>query len=238
MAILAVAGCGSGAARAVPEREATTSSAPATTGPDLTPVDGALQRTVVGTGDELDPGDEELRHVLLVGDSVLVLTADDLAERLPAALHIDAVECRELGERTSGGCGGVPAGTTVASGIEVLRDAIPDLADEGIVPDAVVIVLANNSSVTSSELDEAMRATAGIERVWWVNARIDGFGRQDTNNALIDELAERDERAGVVDWHGASGGRHWLRDHVHPNDAGQAALAEMVADHLRCGCVP
>jgi NAD(P)-dependent dehydrogenase (short-subunit alcohol dehydrogenase family) len=51
-------------------------------------------------------------------------------------------------------------------------------------------------------------------------------------------LAARDTRALVVDWHGASEGQRWLRDNVHPNSDGQAALGALIADHLACGCVP
>lgn len=176
--------------------------------------------------------------VLLVGDSVLALVADDLAGRLDAPVHVDAVDCRELADATDGGCGSVPAGTTVPSGIEAIASSVEDLAAEGVVPSAAVLVLANNSSMTASDLDAAMAAADGIDRVWWVNARIDGFGRQDVNNRLLDELADRDPRAGVVDWFGASSGRAWLSDHVHPDETGQRRLARLIADHLACDCRP
>ena len=238
---LAVSACASGvsttSAAATSSTEQTTST---TRGPAFEPVDGTLRIRVpeAGTPDVADTPGAAPDEVLVVGDSVAVLVADELAAALDAALYVDAADCRELGDALPGGCGGVPAGTEVESGIDAIRSSVATLASEGVAPDVAVLVLADNSSITAAELDEAMAAAAGIARVWWVNARIDGFGRQDTNNALLDDLAARDPRAGVIDWYGASTGEDWLADHVHPNDAGQTAYARLVARHVECGCVP
>ena len=232
---LAAAACGSGVSTT---SAATTSSTEAptstTVGPSFEPVDGVLRVRVA----EPDPASTAPDEVLVVGDSVAVLVADDLAGALGAALYVDGADCRELGETLPGGCGGVPAGTEVESGIDAIRSSLTALAAEGVVPDVAVLVLADNSSITAAELDEAMAAADGITKVWWVNARIHGFGRQDTNNELLDDLSARNPRAGVVDWYGASADEDWLADHVHPNEAGQAAYARLVARHVECGCVP
>ena len=176
-----------------------------------------------------------VRHVLLVGDSVAVIVADELARDLRAELHVDAVDCRRLDRPIVGPCGQVPAGVEVDDGVSALARAVDDLAAAGIVPDAAVLILADNSAVTRSDLDAAMRAAAGIAHVWWVNNRT-GFGRQDPNNRLLDQLAADDPRAGVVDWFSASEGQDWLADNVHPNDAGRTALARLIADRVRCAC--
>lgn len=209
--------------------------------PVLTPENGTVRTTVVApttTASRPDPSDgvpdgDELRDVLLVGDSVLVLLLDDLAGRLRSTLQVDGADCRQLGAAVSGPCGGVPAGTRVASGLEALASTRDR---ERAAPDAAVFVLANNATITREELDAAMVASSGIDHVWWVNTRIVGFGRQDLNNRLLDELAAQDPRAGVVDWFGASDGEEWLTDNVHPNEAGQEALAALIEDRLRCGC--
>ena len=206
-------------------------------GPSFEPVDGTL-RVRVPEADAAEPTDATPDEVLVVGDSVAVLVADELAGALDAALYVDAADCRELGDPLPGGCGGVPDGREVESGIEAIRSSLATLAADGVVPDVAVLVLADNSSITTAELEEAMAAATGIPKVWWVNARIDGFGRQDANNALLDDLAAREPRAGVVDWFGASTGEDWLADHVHPNEVGQAAYARLVARHVECGCVP
>ena len=238
---LAVTACGSDvsttSAAATSSTERTT---PTGRGPSFEPVDGTLRVRVpaAGTADIAEQTDAAPDEVLVVGDSVAVLVADELAGALDAALYVDAADCRELGDPLPGGCGGVPAGTEVESGIDAIRSSLATLAADGVVPDVAVLVLADNSSITTAELDEAMTAAAGIPKVWWVNARIDGFGRQDTNNALLDDLAAREPRAGVVDWHGASTDEDWLADHVHPNEVGQAAYARLVARHVECGCVP
>jgi hypothetical protein len=209
--------------------QTTTSAAP---GPGPTvpaPRDGVLRTRIEAAG--TTGAATGVDDVLLVGDSVLVLIADDLARELDATLYVDAVDCRELADASSGGCGGVPEGKTIDSGVEAIERAVGSF-DGAELPDAAVLVLANNATITRAGVDAAMAAAAGIERVWWVNARIDGFGRQDLNNAVLDDLARRDPRAGVVDWFGASDGQDWFADHVHPDETGQRVLADLVAKNL------
>ncbi len=212
-------------------RESTTTSTsqPATPPPTA----GELRARVRGIGTEPAPDD-----VLLVGDSVMVLVTDDLATRLSSELHIDAADCRRIDIPIEGPCGGVPAGTIVPDGVDALAEQRAILADEGIVPEVAVVILANNSSVTDAQLDEAMAAIPDVRRVWWVTSRIEGFGRQDPNNRALVALAERNERAQVIDWFAASEDRDWLADNVHPNDVGQRALGRLIAEHVICDCVP
>lgn len=206
------------------------------------PTDGSLRERIDGAGDRADQqGSDELddpEHVLLVGDSVLGLVADDVARRSRSTLHVDAADCRRIDRATEGPCGGVPSGVVVLSGLDAIAESMASLVAADETPDVAVLVLANNSSLLADELDEAMTLLAGVERVWWVNARIDGFGRQDPNNAQLAALAARDDRARVIDWYAASEGRDLLADHVHPDDAGQRALASLIARHLRCDCTP
>lgn len=197
------------------------------------PTDGELRARVSGIGTEPAPDD-----VLLVGDSVMVLVADDIALRLSSELHVDAADCRRIDMDVHGPCGAVPSGVVVADGVEALTDQHADLAARGITPGAAVVVLANNSSVTDERLDAAMAAVPDIPRVWWVTTRIDGFGRQDPNNHALAALADRDERARVIDWYAASEDEDWLADHVHPNDDGQRALGRLIARHVACDCIP
>ncbi len=167
---------------------------------------------------------------------MLHLVAADVTARLGGDVFVDAVDCRRIDQPVRGPCGSVPAGVEVRDGVTSVRTAMAALAAEGVVPDVAVFALADNSTLTRADLDAAMAAAAGVDRVWWVNTRIDGFGRQDLNNRLLDRFAAGDPRASVVDWHAASDGRPWLADHVHPNAAGQDALAALIADRVRCGC--
>lgn len=202
------------------------------------PTDGALRVSLaaVDDGDVVDPTGPE--GVLLFGDSVAVLIADELASELSGELHIDAVDCRRLDLGFEGPCGGVPPGTAVPAGLESLERTVADLADGGSLVDAAVVVLANNAALSADDLGAAMVTLDGVPRVWWVTTDVEGRGWRDPNNALLRDLAERDERAGVVDWFTASEQQDWRADHVHPDEEGQAALAQLVADHLRCDCVP
>lgn len=210
-------------------------SAPPTTRLVLAPSAGSLQVRVDGVGDRAD----DLDDVMLVGDSVMVLVADDLGHELDATLHVDAADCRRLDRPIVGPCGGVPAGADVTGGVEAVAEMTAALAAEGIVPGAAVVILANNSAVTAADLDRAMAGVGEIPRVWWVTARVAEHGYQDPNNGALFALAERDPRVRVIDWFNASEGHpEWLADIVHPNDSGQAAMAELIADHLRCDCTP
>lgn len=215
-----------------PADEASTTS---TTRLHLAPSAGALKVQVDGIGERAD----DLDDVMLVGDSVMVLVADDLGNEVDATLHVDGADCRRLDRTIVGPCGAVPPGTEVSGGVEAVSVATTSLTDLGIVPGAAVLILANNAAVDASDLDAAMAATGDIPRVWWVTTRVADHGYQDPNNGALFDLAARDPRAGVIDWYAASEGHpEWLADGVHPNDAGQAALAALIAEHLRCDCTP
>lgn len=231
--LLLGAGCVDDSPAVVDQAQPTT--APTTTRLELAPSAGSLQVRVDGVGEPAD----EIEDVMLVGDSVMVLVADDLGHELDATLHVDAADCRRLDRAIVGPCGGVPEGADVTGGVEAVAEMTSSLAAEGIVPGAAVVILANNAAVSGSDLDAAMERIGEIPRVWWVTARVADHGYQDPNNDALFALEDRDPRAKVIDWFSASEGRaEWFADLVHPNDAGQAALAALIADHLRCDCRP
>lgn len=197
-------------------------------------VDGSLRA-------EVPPPPERradaLEHeVLLYGDSVAVLIADELAAAVDAPLVVDAADCRRLDRGFAGPCGGVPAGVEVSSGVAGLEPVVATLDDPARA--VAVVSIANNAALHPDDLTAAMAALGPLPRVWWVTTRVEGRAWQDPNNQLLVQLAEQDARAGVIDWFAASEGRDWLVDNVHPGDEGQAALADLVAAHLRCDCTP
>lgn len=226
------ASCGSGTEVAAPQEPV----APTTTVVRTVPaaVDGSLVAQVPPPD---EPRAGAIGHeVLLYGDSVAVLIADDLAAEVDAPLVVDAVDCRRLDAGFTGPCGGVPAGADVASGLADLAPATKLLDDPSTA--VAVVVIANNSALDAADLARAMDALGPLPRVWWVTTRVEGRGWQDPNNRLLTELAGRDPRAGVIEWFAASEGRGWLVDNVHPGDEGQVELADLVAAHLRCDCTP
>ena len=232
LAVGFVAACSSGAEVAAPEAGVT---APTTTVRTVPPaVAGALRAEVPPP---VEPRRDDLEHeVLLYGDSVALLVADELAVDLDAPLVVDAVDCRRLDAAFSGPCGGVPADTDVASGLDDLGPATARLDDPAAA--VAVVVIANNAALAATDLDAAMAALGAVPRVWWVTTRVDGRAWQDPNNRLLAELADRDPRAEVIDWFDASEDQGWLLDNVHPGDEGQAALADLIAAHVRCDCTP
>lgn len=229
LALLAACG-GAGGGRAAAEQASTTTTTELRRA--VPPPQAGALSTYIAAAEAEAPDDE----LLLFGDSVALLLADELAVELERPLVVDAVDCRRLDLGFTGPCGGVPAGTPVAAALDDLAPATDRLEDPARA--AAVVVLANNAALRAADLDAAMAALAPIPRVWWVTARVGGRAWQDPNNALLVDLAARDPRAAVVDWFGASEGQAWLADNVHPDDAGQAALAGLVADHVRCDCTP
>lgn len=232
LAVAVAAGCTtSGSDAAMGEAPTTTTT---TTAPRSVPeaVAGALS-TYVPAANESSPAAIEL---LLFGDSVAVLVADDLARELDGPLVVDAVDCRRLDLGFTGPCGGVPAGEVVARALDDLAPAVRRLADPTTA--AAVLVLANNAALDRDDLDAAMAALQPVPRVWWVTTDVAGRAWRDPNNALLADLVARDPRAHLIDWFAASHGRSWLADHVHPDEDGQQALADLVAAHVRCDCTP
>ncbi len=203
-----------------------------------TSVEPGVEGAPGGVPATLQPGDDP-DVVLLFGDSVARSVAEPVVDLLASTVVVDAVDCRKLQESFVGPCGTVASGTRVPAGLDSLADLMDDLRGEERVPDVAVIVQANNSNLTADVLDEAMALLPDVDRVWWVTARIDGFGRQDPNNALLADLAAGDERIGVIDWYDLAAGRDdVLRDHVHPNDLGRQLLADLIVAHVRCDCTP
>lgn len=231
MLAVGLGACSSGAEVAAPD-PVVTAAPPVRTVPE--PIGGALRADVPPPENRRPDAIEH--EVLLYGDSVALLVADDVAAEVDAPLVVDAVDCRRLDRGFTGPCGGVPGGTEVASGLDGLTSAMAMLDDPTTA--VAVVVIANNAAIGSQDLEGAMAALAPLPRVWWVTTRVDGRGWQDPNNQLLAGLAERDPRAGVVDWFAASDGQGWLADNVHPGDEGQAALADLIAAHLRCDCTP
>jgi hypothetical protein len=232
LAAALVAACGTETEVAAPDDVPLTTTTTTRRVPPV--VDGSLRAEVPPPP---EPRADALEHeVLLYGDSVAVLVADDVAAALDAPLLVDAVDCRRLDAGFSGPCGGVPAGVDVASGVTDLAPVVAALDDPARA--VAVVSIANNAALRPDDLDAAMAELAPLPRVWWITARVDGRAWQDPNNQLLTDLAGRDPRAGVIDWFAASDGQGWLVDNVHPGDEGQAALADLIAAHLDCDCTP
>ncbi len=121
------------------------------------PVDGALRADLTGA-----PAADGPAEVLLFGDSVSVLIADELAADIDGRLHVDGVDCRRLDIGFTGPCGGVPAGTSVPSGLVGLRRTVDELDQAGEAPDAAVLVIANNAALHADDLDAAMAILADV----------------------------------------------------------------------------
>lgn len=175
--------------------------------------------------------------VLLFGDSVARMVSEDLEEALgpDVELDVDVADCRRLDRGFTGPCGSVPPGAVIDSGVDGLRDAMEERVTP---PDVVVVVIGNNAALSRDDMDSAMAALAAVPRVWWVTTNVEGRGWRDPNNALMAAVADDEPSARTIDWFAASEDRDLLVDHVHPNAEGSRVLADLIASHVGCDCVP
>lgn len=160
-------------------------------------------------------GEAALTGVTMIGDSVMLGSADSLLAAFPGA-HIDAEVSRYVG-----------------GGLEIAKA----FAAQGQLGNVVVIALGTNGPVAGSERYEAgTRALLDYltadpnRRVFWVNVYAPRLKWQDTNNAYIAHIPERYGAVTVVDWYSAAKAHpEWLvSDHIHPNAQGAKAYADLL----------
>lgn len=127
--------------------------------------------------------------VLLIGDSVSLMTSDNFNMTFPGG-HIDSVVNRRIGDASL---------------------IYNYYASYSLVGDVIVFSLGTNGSVTDSQFDELMKTVGDKKRVFFVNTR----SPQDWMNATNDALrrgCERYENAHLIDWFSYTQNRNDLFD--------------------------
>lgn len=149
------------------------------------------------------------REVVLIGDSLSVSAASELALAIPGVV-VDAAEGRQFAA--------APARLDALSA---------QLASA----DAVVIALGTNGPIDDADIDAVMRLADGT-RVLFVNVHVPRPW-ESTNNATLAAAAER-YGAGIVDWKSTASADNALLsgDGYHLSGAGRSQWVALVATAL------
>ncbi|MDO4797420.1 MAG: acyltransferase family protein [Coriobacteriales bacterium] len=142
-------------------------------------------------------------NVVLLGDSVCLDAADALGDAYPRGI-VDTADGRR--------------GSAVA-------EAVKGYADEGHMGNTVILAIANEGPVNKEDLEAAVAAAGGERKVWLVNTRSSATWCE-TNNDLLDQVAQEHENVQVVDWFGDSSGHDsWFaEDGMHLTEEGVTAF--------------
>ncbi|MBV9425812.1 MAG: acyltransferase family protein [Solirubrobacterales bacterium] len=147
--------------------------------------------------------------VLAVGSSVMLASEPALQRRLHA--RVDAVVGR--------------FNAAIIDRLRLYRDA-------GTLPRNVIVQLGDNDPVFSSTIVRLRAALRGVPHVVLVNIREPQESWEGEVNAALVRAARSWPQAIVADWRSASADPALLWDGVHPNPAGQAVYASVVAQAL------
>lgn len=186
---------------------------------------------------DVDAAPRAITSVVMVGDSITQGSVDELQAAFTAIGVNDARIDGDRGRRieVGNGKGGGPV-----SGVRTIYGMLGEPVD----PDAWVIELGTNDvgSYADQEayttLIEQILSMLPTERpLVWVNTyRPDHLDHTDLFNAALRESIAERPNAVVVDWYSlaADPDQDILRsDDLHPNSAGSAALALLVAEALQ-----
>jgi peptidoglycan/LPS O-acetylase OafA/YrhL len=147
--------------------------------------------------------------VSMIGDSVMVGAAPELARAVPGA-EVDAA-----------------IGRQVSAAIDLLRSRAGSLGD------AVVMHVGNNGTFTSSQFDAIMTVLADRRIVIFVNMKVPR-GWEGSNNGVIADGVARYGNTALVDWNGASSGRSELfyDDGIHLRPDGVRLYTSLITQEL------
>lgn len=154
-------------------------------------------------------------RLLVVGDSVILGARDAIATQLPG-WQVNVVAAESLSTRA--------AQLLIA-------------ANRPSIGEVVVVGLGNNDGETpdlfSQRIDGVMQSLNGVRRVIWVNLRQFASWVPAANGVLA-AAATRWPNLEIADWSGRATPNPGLvyADGLHLRPPGQAAMAELIAEHL------
>jgi lysophospholipase L1-like esterase len=188
---------------------------------------GAIAMVLVLGGCHDTPKITQPATVLVVGDSLVFQSGGPLRERLEQRGWTAVMDARP----GSGIIGGFSIGSWPSRIAALVRASNPDVA---------VVELGTNGCTGCTSLaagiDAVMAPLRDVERVYWLNVRVDAAKPPNPRavNAAIAAAQDRYENLHVVDMNRRFEDHPELvmPDRIHFNDAGVAAFAELVVDAL------
>jgi hypothetical protein len=150
--------------------------------------------------------------VTIIGDSVLLGAANELAYRIPS-VDIDAV-----------------VGRQADAAVWLLYQRLL----EGSLGNVIVMNIGNNGTLTDVQFDQIMTVAGPSRRVIFINNKVPRRW-QDSNNAVIEAGVAYYPNAVLVDWNAESSQRpdFFWDDAVHLRPEGAATFANMVVAAIR-----
>lgn len=180
-----------------------------------TPTFNVITRTVDGRVqiDYVTPFTQTKRRIFAIGDSVMVAAAKSLWQTYGEDIDIDARTARPLKD-----------------GIKMLQDR----RDKNLLGDVVVVHLGSNGPMNAAQMNELLTTLKDVPRVVALNLREPRTWEQ-TNNAIIKDVASRYPNVVFVDWNALSVSQPNLLegDGIHLKAAGVKVYVEAIYGAIR-----
>ncbi|MDD7280556.1 MAG: acyltransferase family protein, partial [Erysipelotrichaceae bacterium] len=150
-------------------------------------------------------------NLVFVGDSILLGCYDEIKEMYPDCV-IDAVVSRHMGEE---------------------KTALQTIEANGQLKDTVIVCMGTNG-VIYDFLAEELMSYLGDRTVYWVNNYCPTLSWQDSNNAYLNELAQKYSNLKIIDWYtvASSHPEYLSSDGIHPNEEGSKAYASLIQKEI------
>ena len=146
-------------------------------------------------------------YVTGIGDSVMLAATDALYAQFPNA-YIDAVFGSTIFECT---------------------DRLIDLENKNMLGDVVVLSVGANSYISAEDCEKIIANCAGRPTFWLTT-----YGVSNDSNEVMEGVVAQHDDAWMIDWESeAMPHPEWiLDDHLHPNDEGSKAYAELIRSEI------
>lgn len=158
------------------------------------------------------PTDENTRYdPVLIGDTVPLSAADELASALPRGV----IDCA--------------TGRNAAKAAETYAN----YEEQGTVGSDVVFAVSSTGPMTQADVDALVEAVGDGHAIWFVTARVPE-GWDEETNALLRKAADEHSNVHVIDWYEASEGHdeYLDEDGTHLTSKGAEAYAELISEAL------
>ena len=151
--------------------------------------------------------DSDQMFVTGIGDSVMLAATDALYSEFSNG-YFDAV-----------------FGSTIYD----CTDRLIDLEDKNMLGDVVVLSVGTNCDITAEDCENIIANCDGRPTFWLTT-----YGVSNDSNSIMEGVVSQHDDAFMIDWESeATPHPEWiLDDHLHPNDQGSAAYADLIHSEI------
>ncbi len=150
--------------------------------------------------------------MVFLGDSVMLAASDAILNLYPDA-SIDAHVSRHIGEE---------------------QQPYQQFVNEGKVHNTIVIALGTNGELYDDIVEQTLSLIGEERSIFWVNTYCPTTEWQDSNNAYLQQLAQKHSNITIIDWYSLIKDHpEWLWDDgIHPNDEGSVQYANLIQQSI------